>query len=118
MSVNRIMNVEIQKTSHDLEPIQTVAKVLRSDHMNNVCDIQFVDGRNRDNVPVRVYGDGMDWFPQEDDLVMVYYGRDVIEIISRVVTNFGRDILPDMSFDKDKFSDYVGGPIASSCTGV
>lgn len=118
MSVGKILDKRIQGVTHDMEFRQTVAKVRRSDSMNNVCDIQIVDGRNIDNVPVKIYGDGMDWFPQVGEWVMVHTGRQMVEIVSRFVGNFGADILPDMALNEDKFSDFVGGPVASTCTGV
>lgn len=118
MEVGMLIDKKIQRISHDMEFRQTVAKVRRSDSMNNVCDIQFVDGRNVDNVPVKVYGDGMDWFPQVDEWVMVHVGRHMTEIVSRHVGNFGADILPGMALLMDKFSDFSGGPVGSTCTGV
>lgn len=121
MSARDIVDKLVQSRTHDLESHQVVAKVTRSDDMNNVCDIIYVDKgklRNKDNVPVKVYGTGMDWFPTVGELVVVHLGRHICEIVSRFVSNFGAEILPAMSLEQDIHSDFVGGPIGGTCTGL
>ena len=119
MSVKQKMDISIQKQSHDLESHQTYALVTKSDDMNNVCSIQFVDGgflRNRDNVPVKIYGNGMDWFPSKGDWVVVAYNRNIYEIVSRG-DSFSQDIRPDMRFGQDRLSEGIGGTPGGTCTG-
>jgi len=119
MSVSHILNKKIQKQTHDLESHMIIARVLQSDPMNNVCTIQFVDdGKlcNKDNVSVRIYGTGMDWFPLEGDWVKVEYSRNICEIVARA-DNFSTDIRPDTYFGQDRLSEGIGGTPGGSCTG-
>lgn len=117
---NHIDNL-VQSRTHDIEVHQVLAKVTRSDDINNVCDIQFIDeGKlcTKKNVSVRIYGNGMDWFPVENEIVVAQVGRQICEIISRYVSNFGADMLPTMKFTQDIHTDQLGGPVGSYCFGI
>lgn len=121
MAARRIIDHLVQSRTHDIEIHQVLAKVTRSDDLNNVCDIQYVDeGKlcKRKNIAVRIYGNGMDWFPVENEIVVVQIGRQTCEIISRYVSNFGADMLPSMKLTQDIYSDQVGGPVGSFCFGI
>lgn len=102
----------VEPIAHDLKSVTTVAKVLKADEKNNSCDIQYVDKnsiiRNRNNVGVRLYGNGTDWFPQKDELVIVEDKETTCEIIARHVQNYNMDVRARMKLKMDIYSDSSG----------
>jgi len=118
-SARNAMTTESQKTLDTYNLQQTFAVVTKSDSMNNVCSIQFVDGghiRNRDNVPVKIYGSGMDWFPEKGETVEILYSSTICEITGRFA-NFIRDLKPDTLVEQDRLSDGIGGAPGGVCDG-
>jgi hypothetical protein len=97
---------------HINNSITTVGVVTDSDEMNNTCSVRYVDKdgqkRNRDNVVVRLYGSGTDYFPAKDDTVVIEETGDTCVVIARHVGNYAMDVRSKMKLVKDIFSDSGG----------
>lgn len=105
---------DIQRLSHGAQHINqssTIpAIVTKSDETNNTCSILYVDSntrkkRNRDNVTVRLYGSGTDYFPKKGDTVTVQEDGDTCVVIARDVSNYAMDVLSRMKLTQDIYSD-------------
>lgn len=86
------------------------ATVTKSDETNNTCSILYVDSithkqRNRDNVTVRLYGSGTDYFPKKGDSVIVQADGDTCVVIARDVSNYAMDVQSQMKMTQDIYSD-------------
>ena len=112
MSKFRFEQEIANRSDHEREVFTSFAKVTKADEKNNTCSIQFVDkeGRksNRDNVTVRLYGKGTDWFPEVDDVVEIEQGRDTLVIIARHVDNYEADVRSKQEMVQDIYSDSMG----------
>lgn len=104
----------IQRLSHGAQHINQMvtlsAIVTKSDETNNTCSILYVDSntrkkRNRDNVTVRLYGSGTDYFPKKGDAVTVQEDGDTCVVIARDVSNYAMDVLSQMKLTQDIYSD-------------
>ena len=99
--------------NHSRGGVTTVAQVDKSDDINNICSIHYIDKdgfkRNKDNVPVRIYGSGGDWFPAVNDFVVVEDNGDTVVITARHVSNFNTDVRSKLKLTKDVHSDQCGG---------
>lgn len=102
----------VEPVTHQLDRISTLAKVTKADEKNNVCSIQYTDKngrfRNKDNVSVRLYGSGTDWFPSVGDFVTVEDSNSGTVIIARHVQNYNMDVRSKMQLSKDIYSDSSG----------
>ena len=101
-------------------PIHTVGVVTKSDELNNTVSLYYVDKdgqkRTRDNVVVRLYGSGTDYFPAVNDSVIVEETRDTCVVIARHISNYAMDVRSKMKLVYDILSDMspfgtVGGTI-------
>ena len=104
----------IQRLSNGAQHINQAstihAEVIKSDETNNTCSIQYVDSitrrkRNRDNVTVRLYGSGTDYFPKKGDTVIVQEDGDTCVVIARDVSNYAMDVSAQMKLTQDIYSD-------------
>lgn len=95
--------------------ITTIGKVTASDELNNICSILYIDRagfkRNKENVAVRLYGNGADWFPAEGDYVVIEDGGDTCVIVARHVENYNMDVRPKLHLARDIHSDSYGGAV-------
>ena len=89
--------------------ITTIGIVTESDESNNTVSIKYVDKsgkkRNRDNVVVRLYGNGADWFPAINDAVVVEDTGDTCVVVARHVGNYAMDVRSKRQLRQDVFSD-------------
>lgn len=96
----------------------TTAVVTKSDDKNNCCDIRFLNKygiqESRENVNVRLTGNGMDWFPVKDDYVTIELGRDTCVIVARSISNYNMEVRSKMELKQDIFSDSFGHPPGAS----
>ena len=108
---NRIVN----PADHTRGGLTTIAQVTQVDEINNMCSIKYIDKsgfkRNRDNVTVRLYGTGGDWFPALDDFVIVEDNGDTCVIIARHVDNYNMDVRSKLRLTQDIHSDSFGGAV-------
>ena len=89
-----------------------LAIVLKSDSANNVCSIRYSDKTgnicNRENVGIRLYGNGTDWFPSAGDMVIVEDNGSLCTVIARYVGNYSMDIRSKLQLTQDIQSDDSG----------
>lgn len=120
MSLKDILQDRIvNPVARSVSTITTVGVVTDSDENNNTCSVQYVDKegkkRNKNNVAVRLYGSGTDWFPAVDDNVVIEDSDDACIIIARHVSNYNIDVRSRMALQNDVFSDgegsWLGGQI-------
>ena len=108
----------ITPITQEIEAFITVAKVIKADSKNNICDIEYVDKRGkakkRENVPLRLMGTGMEWFPVEDDLVDIEIERRSCVIVGRHIDDYNADVRSKMKLTQDCFSDSAGSPPGAS----
>lgn len=108
---DRVMN----PADHSRGSITTVGQVTKADEINNMCSMKYIDKdgfkRNKDNVTVRLYGNGGDWFPAVDDYVVVEDGGDTCVIVARHVGNYNMDVRSKLRLTQDIHSDSYGGSV-------
>lgn len=113
-----LLNNIVQPIARDNESYTTVAKVLDSDEVNNVCSILYVDKggrkRNKDNVVVRLYDTGSGYFPKTGEYVEVQLDRDTCVVVARHVGNYNMDVRSKMMLAQDIYSDNPGCAPGSS----
>lgn len=87
----------------------TLGIVIRSDEMNNLVDVCFKDNigqtQIKENVLVRLYGSGTDYFPAVNDTVVVETSGDGCVVIARHVTNYAMDVRSKMKLISDVLSE-------------
>jgi hypothetical protein len=109
----QMRNTLINSVARLTDRIVTIGKVTKSDEINNMVSVQYVDkngkSRNKDNVPVRLYGNGGDWFPSVGDLVIIEESNDDMSVIARHVGNYNMDVRSKMLLKQDIYSDSGGG---------
>lgn len=109
----QMRNTLINSVARLTDRIVTIGKVTKSDEINNMVSVQYVDkngkSRNKDNVTVRLYGNGGDWFPSVDDLVIIEESNDDMSVIARHVGNYNMDVRSKMLLKQDIYSDSGGG---------
>ena len=105
---NRIVN----PAGHANNAITTLGVVTDSDESNNTVSVRYVDKsgkkRNRDNVVVRLYGNGADWFPAVDDTVVIEDTGDTVVVVARHVGNYSMDVRSRRQLRQDVHSDDSG----------
>ncbi|WP_312339235.1 hypothetical protein [Anaerospora hongkongensis] len=105
----------VSPADHIRGSITTIGQVMKSDEINNMCSIKYVDKdgnkRNKDNVTVRLYGNGGDWFPAMDDFVVIEDTGSTVAIVARHVDNYNMDVRSKLRLTKDIHSDSFGGAI-------
>jgi len=104
----------IQRLSHGAQHINQASEipalVTKADETNNTCSITYIDPnrrerRNRDNVMVRLYGSGTDYFPKKGDIVIVKEDYDTCVVIARDISNYAMDVQSKMKMTQDIYSD-------------
>ena len=109
----QMRNTLINSVARLTDRIVTIGKVTKSDEINNMVSVQYVDkngkSRNKDKVPVRLYGNGGDWFPSVGDLVIIEESNDDMSVIARHVGNYNMDVRSKMLLKQDIYSDSGGG---------
>lgn len=109
----QMRNTLINSVARLTDRIVTIGKVTKSDEINNMVSVQYVDkngkSRNKDNVSVRLYGNGGDWFPSVGDLVIIEESNDDMSVIARHVGNYNMDVRSKMLLKQDIYSDSGGG---------
>ena len=105
----------VNPADHSRGGITTIGQVTKSDEINNMCSIKYIDKdgfkRNKDNVTVRLYGSGGDWFPGIDDYVVVEDNGDTVVVVARHVGNYNMDVRSKLKLTKDIYSDSSGGAV-------
>lgn len=119
MNLNKLfLDRMITPITQELEIFVTVAKVVKANSKNNTCDIEYVDKRGRakskKDVPLRILGTGMEWFPVENDYVDVEIERQGCIIVGRHIDDYNADIRSKMRLTQDCFSDSAGAPPGAS----
>lgn len=108
-----LRNSLVNSVARLTDRVTTVGKVLKSDEINNIVSIQYVDKygktRNKDNVTVRLYGNGGDWFPSVGDAVIIEESESELSVVARHVGNYNMDVRSRMQLSKDIYSDNGGG---------
>lgn len=99
--------------------VTTIGVVTASDESNNTVSIKYIDKsgkkRNRDNVVVRLYGNGADWFPAINDAVVVEDTGDTCVVVARHVGNYAMDVRSKRQLRQDVFSDGGGCQPPGGC---
>ena len=53
---------------------EVIGMIMKSDEKSNMVDVEYIDSNGsptlKENVQVRLYGNGGDWFPNKFDLVI------------------------------------------------
>jgi hypothetical protein len=105
----------VNPADHSRGGITTIGQVTKSDEINNMCSIKYIDKdgnkRNKDNVTVRLYGNGGDWFPAEDDYAVIEDNGETVVIVARHVGNYNMDVRSKLRLTKDVHSDSFGGAV-------
>ena len=108
-----LRNSLVNSVARLTDRIITIGKVTKSDEINNMVSVQYVDKhgktRNKDNVTVRLYGNGGDWFPSRNDLVVIEESDSDIAVVGRHVGNYNMDVRSKMQLEQDNYSDSGGG---------
>jgi len=109
---NILQNRIVNPTARINNVITTIGVVTDSDESNNTCNIFYIDKsgckRNKDNVVVRLYGSGADWFPKVGDAVVVEDSGDTVVVVARHVGNYSMDVRSKRQLRQDVLSDSSG----------
>lgn len=112
---SNLRNSLINSVARITDRAVTIGKVTKSDDINNTVSVLYIDKygntRNKDNVAVRLYGNGNDWFPSVDDKVVIEESDTDISVIARSVSNYNMDVRSKMQLTQDNLSDSGGGSI-------
>lgn len=102
----------VNPATHINNSITTIGIVTESDESNNTCSVLYTDKtgnkRNRDNVVVRLYGNGADWFPAIGDTVVIEDTGDTVVVVARHVGNYSMDVRSRRQLRQDILSDTGG----------
>lgn len=110
---NNIKKNAVMQEINNSVPQVTIGQVLEADETNNVVSLQYVDktgkASNKDNVTVRINGDGGGWFPKEGEMVTAEVSGDKVVVIARLFSNFNMDIRAKQQLVQDVYPDNYGG---------
>lgn len=77
-----------------------------------MVDIMYLDRKgnktNKENVVVRLYGSGTDWFPSVKDKVLIEESQNTCVVIARHIGNYNMDVRANMEIKQDVYSDKEG----------
>ena len=108
-----LRNGLINSVARAVDRVITIGRVTKSDEINNTVSVQYVDKngkiRNKENVTVRLYGNGGDWFPSVDNYVVIEESDSDMSVVARHVGNYNMDIRSKMQLESDVYSDSGGG---------
>lgn len=89
-----------------------VAEVTATHEENNTVDISYINRKgnktNKENVMVRLYGSGTDWFPSVKDKVLIEESQNICVVIARHIGNYNMDVRSNMEIKQDVYSDKEG----------
>ena len=89
-----------------------VAEVTATHEENNTVDISYINRKgnktNKENVMVRLYGSGTDWFPSAKDKVLIEESQNICVVIARHIGNYNMDVRSNMEIKQDVYSDKEG----------
>lgn len=89
-----------------------VAEVTATHEENNTVDISYINRKgnktNKENVMVRLYGSGTDWFPSVKDKVLIEESQNICVVIARHIGNYNMDVRSNMEIKQDIYSDKEG----------
>ena len=104
-----IQNKMINPDGHNRKSLWSAAQVVKGDEKNNVCEIDFIDKdgnrRNKKNVKVMLYGGSSNWFPADNDFVMVEDRGSQVFIVDKFVGNYRQEVSAKQTLTKDVHSD-------------
>ena len=107
-----IQNNIISPTMNSASQNLVTGLVLGSDSANNVCSIRYTNKTgnicNKENVPIRLYGNGTDWFPTTGEMVLVEDNGSTCTVIARYVGNYSMDVRSKLQLRQDVQSDDSG----------
>jgi len=93
--------------------ITTIGVVTSTNESNNTCGILYTDKngkkRNMNNVVIRLYGNGADWFPSVNDTVVIEDTGDTVVVVARHVGNYAMDVRSKRQLRQDVYSDCSSG---------
>lgn len=97
---------------NNYEKVTLVAEVTNTHEENNMVDITYLDRKgnktNKENVVVRLYGSGTDWFPSVKDKVLIEESQNTCVVIARHIGNYNMDVRANMEIKQDVYSDKEG----------
>lgn len=97
---------------NNYEKVTLVAEVTNTHEENNMVDIIYLDRKgnktNKENVVVRLYGSGTDWFPSVKDKVLIEESQNTCVVIARHIGNYNMDVRSNMEIKQDIYSDKEG----------
>jgi hypothetical protein len=116
---NLLQERVVNPATHINNIITTIGIITDSDESNNTCSILYIDKsgskRNRDNVVVRLYGNGADWFPAVGDTVVIEDTGDTVVVVARHVGNYSMDVRSRRQLRQDILSDAGGCQMVGGC---
>lgn len=105
---NLLQNKVVSPNVETIGYIKSYGVVIRSFEKDNVCDIKYLDAKNRiinkDRVFVKVTNND-DWFPDPGDVVEIELNEQFVWIIGRVTYNYSKQIKPDNVAKTDIYAD-------------
>ena len=108
-----LRNGLINSVARAVDRVITIGRVTKSDEINNTVSVQYVDKngkiRNKENVTVRLYGNGGDWFPSVSNYVVIEESDSDMSVGARHVGNYNMDVRSKMQLESDVYSDSGGG---------
>ena len=108
-----LRNGLINSVARAVDRVITIGRVTKSDEINNTVSVQYVDKngkiRNKENVTVRLYGNGGDWFPSVGNYVVIEESDSDMSVVARHVGNYNMDVRSKMQLESDVYSDSGGG---------
>lgn len=108
-----LRNGLINSVARAVDRVITIGRVTKSDEINNTVSVQYVDKngkiRNKENVTVRLYGNGGDLFPSVGNYVVIEESDSDMSVVARHVGNYNMDVRSKMQLESDVYSDSGGG---------
>lgn len=110
---------EIKKHSKLMDTNEVIGMIMKSDEKSNMVDVEYIDSNGsptlKENVQVRLYGNGGDWFPNKFDLVICQQKDNNLVVVARFFSDFAAEIRSLMKLEFDKLGDIpntvIGGLI-------
>lgn len=91
--------------------INTVAKVTGTDQANNTCSIEYIDKGGRKATIKKAFVDmrNNDWFPEDEEIVVVRIVNNKSAVIEQKYTeDYAKDVRSKSSFKNDIMADDDG----------
>lgn len=114
----KLLDHVVTPVTFETEGLITLGYIIEADDKNNCCTVRYKDkyGKitERENVTVRLTGNGMEWFPVPGEYVQLELGRGTCVIAARAVNDYSADIRSKMELKQDIYSDSLGAPPGAS----